>query len=183
MGSGGPVADSAGNVYVSTGNGPWDGKTAFSDSILKFSPTLKLEDYFTPDNYAYLNCNDGDLGAGGLVLIPGSKNSIGGGKRGKDVLGQYGKPGQGAGERCGRGADALLRAGSERGVFVIVQRCLRGPTRRSRTRMRSWDICLLQWIHLPGGDAVDADHPGRRSGVRLHRVEADVWSGDKAEHS
>jgi hypothetical protein len=86
MGSGGPVADSAGNVYVSTGNGPWDGKTAFSDSILKFSPTLKLEDYFTPDNYAYLNCNDGDLAAGGLMLIPGSGKVIGGGKRGKLYL-------------------------------------------------------------------------------------------------
>ncbi len=54
MGSGGPIADGAGNIYVSTGNGPWDGKTAFGDSILKFSPTLQLEDYFTPDNYAYL---------------------------------------------------------------------------------------------------------------------------------
>ncbi len=86
MGSGGPVADSAGNVYVSTGNGPWDGKTAFSDSILKFSPTLKLEDYFTPDNYAYLNCNDGDLAAGGVMLIPGSTTIIGGGKRGKMYL-------------------------------------------------------------------------------------------------
>jgi hypothetical protein len=86
MGSGGPVADSAGNVYVSTGNGPWDGKTAFSDSILKFSPTLKLEDYFTPDDYAYLNCNDGDLAAGGLMLIPGSGKVIGGGKRGKLYL-------------------------------------------------------------------------------------------------
>ena len=86
MGSGGPVADSAGNVYVSTGNGPWDGKTAFSDSILKFSPTLKLEDYFTPNNYAYLNCNDGDLAAGGVMLIPGSTTIIGGGKRGKMYL-------------------------------------------------------------------------------------------------
>ncbi len=39
MGSGGPVADSSGNVYVTTGNGPWDGKTAWSDSILKFNST------------------------------------------------------------------------------------------------------------------------------------------------
>jgi hypothetical protein len=86
MGSGGPVADSAGNVYVSTGNGPWDGKTAFSDSILKFSPTLKLEDYFTPDNYAYLNCTDGDLAAGGVMLIPGTSTVIAGGKRAKMYL-------------------------------------------------------------------------------------------------
>ncbi|HZD75862.1 MAG TPA: Ig-like domain-containing protein, partial [Acidobacteriaceae bacterium] len=86
MGGGGPIADNSGNVYVSTGNGPWDGKTAYGDSILKFSSTLKLEDYFTPDNYAYLNCNDGDLAAGGLLLIPGSGNLVGGGKGGKLYL-------------------------------------------------------------------------------------------------
>jgi hypothetical protein len=28
MGGGGPVADNQGNVYVTTGNGPWDGQTA-----------------------------------------------------------------------------------------------------------------------------------------------------------
>lgn len=86
MGSGGPVADSAGNIYVSTGNGPWDGKTAYSDSILKLSPTLKLEDYFTPNDYQFLNCHDGDLASGGLLLIPGSSNVVGGGKGGKLYL-------------------------------------------------------------------------------------------------
>jgi len=86
MGSGGPVADNAGNVYVSTGNGPWDGKTAFGDSILKLSPTLQLEDYFTPNDYRFLNCHDGDLAAGGLLLIPGSSNLVGGGKNGKLFL-------------------------------------------------------------------------------------------------
>ncbi|HZD45487.1 MAG TPA: Ig-like domain-containing protein, partial [Acidobacteriaceae bacterium] len=86
MGSGGPIADSAGNVYVSTGNGPWDGKTAYGDSILKFSPTLKLEDYFTPYNYAYLNCNDVDLASGGILMIPGTSNIVGGGKGGKLYL-------------------------------------------------------------------------------------------------
>ena len=86
MGSGGPIADSAGNVYISTGNGPWDGKTAYGDSILKFSPTLKLEDYFTPFDYAYLNCHDGDLASGGILMIPGTSNIVGGGKGGKLYL-------------------------------------------------------------------------------------------------
>ncbi len=86
MGSGGPVADSAGNVYVSSGNGPWDGKTAFSDSVMKFSPTLKLEDYFTPYDYAFLNCTDGDLASGGVMLIPGTTTIVAGGKRAKMYL-------------------------------------------------------------------------------------------------
>lgn len=83
MGGGGPVADSSGNIYIVTGNGPWDGKTAFGDSVLKFSPALKLEDYFTPSIYAYLNCEDADLAAGGLLLMPGTSELVAGGKTSK----------------------------------------------------------------------------------------------------
>jgi hypothetical protein len=86
MGSGGPVADSSGNIYITTGNGPWDGKTAFADSVLKFSPTLKLEDYFTPDDFQYMDCADGDLAAGGLMMLPGTGELIAGGKGGKLYL-------------------------------------------------------------------------------------------------
>jgi hypothetical protein len=82
MGGAGPVADGSGNIYVSTGNGPWDGKTAFGDSVLKLSSTLQLEDYFTSKDYAFLNCRDSDLAAGGVLMIPGSSNLVGGGKQG-----------------------------------------------------------------------------------------------------
>jgi Bacterial Ig-like domain (group 2) len=82
MGGGGPVSD--GNyVYITTGNGPWDGQTAFSDSVLKFTQTLQLIDYFTPYDYEYMDCADADLAAGGLLLIPGSTQAIAGGKTGK----------------------------------------------------------------------------------------------------
>ncbi|MGA8110300.1 MAG: hypothetical protein WB974_12735 [Acidobacteriaceae bacterium] len=86
MGSGGPVADSSGNIYITTGNGPWDGQTAYGDSILKFTPTLKLEDYFTPEDNAFMNCSDADLAAGGLLLIPGTGQLVAGGKTGKLYL-------------------------------------------------------------------------------------------------
>jgi uncharacterized protein YjdB len=87
MGSGGPVADSAGNIYVSTGNGPYDtAQGSYSDSILKFSPTLTLMDHFTPQDYDYMNCDDLDLAAGGVMMIPGSKQIVGGGKMGKLYL-------------------------------------------------------------------------------------------------
>lgn len=86
MGSGGPVADNAGNIYVVTGNGPWDGKTAFADSILKFNSTLQLQDYFTPQDYQYMDCNDADLAAGGLLMIPGTSQVLAGGKTGKLYL-------------------------------------------------------------------------------------------------
>jgi hypothetical protein len=83
MSGGGPVADSAGNIYIVTGNGPWDGQTSFSDSVLKFNATLQLEDYFTPADYQFMNCDDADLAAGGLMLIPGTTEVIAGGKMGE----------------------------------------------------------------------------------------------------
>jgi hypothetical protein len=86
MGSGGPAADDAGNIYVTTGNGPWDGKTAWSDSVLKFNSQLQLEDYFTPNDYQFMNCNDADLASGGLLLIPGTSEAVAGGKTGKLYL-------------------------------------------------------------------------------------------------
>jgi uncharacterized protein YjdB len=92
MGSGGPVEDSAGNIYVSTGNGPWNpAQGSWGDSILKFNPTpvkgmLQVADYFTPEDYGYMNCQDSDLAAGGLMMIPGAGQIIGGGKMGKLYL-------------------------------------------------------------------------------------------------
>jgi hypothetical protein len=86
MGGGGPAADESGNVYITTGNGPWDGATAFGDSVLKFSSQLDLLDYFTPDDYGYTNCADADLAAGGVMLVPGTSQAIAGGKTGKLYL-------------------------------------------------------------------------------------------------
>jgi hypothetical protein len=86
MGGGGPVSD--GNyVYVTTGNGPWEpAQQAYGDSVLKFTQSLQLEDYFTPFVYAYMDCADADLAAGGLLLIPGTTELLAGGKTGKLYL-------------------------------------------------------------------------------------------------
>lgn len=83
MGGAGPVADSSGNIYVTTGNGPWNGSNAWGDTVIKFSPTLQVLDYFTPQDWAFMNCHDGDLAGGGLLLIPGTSQLVAGGKTGK----------------------------------------------------------------------------------------------------
>jgi len=67
----GASVDAAGNLYVAVGNGAatggnWD----HSDSILKLSPTLQLEDAFAPATWASENANDEDLGSQGPVLLP-----------------------------------------------------------------------------------------------------------------
>ncbi len=78
-----PAVDSAGNVYYISGNGTWDGLTAFSESFMKFSSTggLAFLDWFKPDNYAALKNADEDLGSSGPILIPGTDLIVGGGKR------------------------------------------------------------------------------------------------------
>lgn len=72
-----PAADTHGNVFVATGDGFFDTTTPtpreFGDSILKLSPYgtgLTLADYFTPFNQLLLGRHDGDLGSGGVLLLP-----------------------------------------------------------------------------------------------------------------
>jgi outer membrane protein assembly factor BamB len=69
--TGGPVIDSAGNLYVSTGNGSSTTKYDGSDSVVELSPTLKLLSRFSPSNWAADNAADLDLGSLSPVLLPG----------------------------------------------------------------------------------------------------------------
>ena len=88
MSGGAPAADAAGNLYVITGNGIFDGTSAFGDSFVKLSATsgLALADWFTPMDQLSLDAFDHDLGAGGAgVLVdqtsgPHPHLIIGGGK-------------------------------------------------------------------------------------------------------
>jgi outer membrane protein assembly factor BamB len=64
-----PLADSAGNIYVSTGNGS-AGTNNFGESIVKLSPTLQELDYFTPYNFSSYDTADLDLGSGSMILAP-----------------------------------------------------------------------------------------------------------------
>ncbi|HKW74205.1 MAG TPA: hypothetical protein VJN64_01655 [Terriglobales bacterium] len=74
----GPAADNSGNIYVATGNGPFDlnsGGPDAGNTLLKLSlqaGALKILDYFTPFNQASLTSNDLDFGAGG-PLIPATQ--------------------------------------------------------------------------------------------------------------
>src|SRR5579871_392982 len=84
QGGRGLAADSAGNLYVATGNGTWNGTDAFGESVLRIKTQggLNVADYFTPAEFSTLNDNDTDLGATGPVLIPGSNLIFSIGKEG-----------------------------------------------------------------------------------------------------
>lgn len=107
MSGGAPAFDAAGNMYVITGNGAFDGTsgsatlpTDFSDSYIKLgTPNLGVLDYFTPMNQSMLDTNDSDVGASGTsVLIDGTGGGnflVGGSKAGviyvinRDNMGKY----------------------------------------------------------------------------------------------
>jgi outer membrane protein assembly factor BamB len=68
----GPAMDATDQLYVSVGNGSagqgdaWD----YSDSVLRLSPALQLEDGFAPEQWPEDNARDADLGSLGPVLLP-----------------------------------------------------------------------------------------------------------------
>ena len=78
----GPAADSTGSVYAISGNGSYDGKTEFSESVLKFNGDLTLNGWATPPNWSMLAQDDYDLSAG-PALIPGTHSIVAGDKYGQ----------------------------------------------------------------------------------------------------
>jgi hypothetical protein len=74
-GGGGPAIDASGNVYVSTGNGQYDGTKNFGDSAIKLSSSGAILDWFTPFNQSVFNANDIDLGSAGITILPDSVGS------------------------------------------------------------------------------------------------------------
>jgi uncharacterized protein (TIGR03437 family) len=79
-----PAIDAAGNVYVASGNGDFDGNTDLSGAIIKLSgATLSVIDWYTPASWQYLDENDLDVGSTGGVLVPGSNLVVAGDKGGR----------------------------------------------------------------------------------------------------
>ena len=67
---GAPSVDSAGNLYVITGNGYSDGVNNFGESAVKLSPAMQLLDFFSPYNAASLTASDLDLGSASVPIMP-----------------------------------------------------------------------------------------------------------------
>ena len=88
----GPAADAAGYMYLSTGNGPYDGLVGqdYGDSFVKLPPDtgfINVVDHFAPFNEQNLEDQDRDLGSGGAIALPDQSSGpthllIGAGKEG-----------------------------------------------------------------------------------------------------
>ena len=69
-----PAADGAGNIYIVSGNGTFDGTTGdgpdLGESFIRLSsPGLTATDYFAPYNFSDLNNRDLDTGSAGVALL------------------------------------------------------------------------------------------------------------------
>jgi hypothetical protein len=89
----GLAANTGGDIYFVTGNSDYSGntynkKTNLSESVVELSSDLtKVKDYFSPNNVAQLEEEDGDFGSGGVMLLPPQSGSypnlaVGAGKAG-----------------------------------------------------------------------------------------------------
>ncbi|HEX3454241.1 MAG TPA: PQQ-binding-like beta-propeller repeat protein [Gaiellaceae bacterium] len=81
--SGVVVEPGSGKLLVATGNGPWDGKTNWGDSVLELSPDAStLLQNWTPTDQQGLNQGDVDLGSTAPALL-GNGLAVQSGKDGK----------------------------------------------------------------------------------------------------
>jgi hypothetical protein len=75
MSGAGPAADSAGQIYLITGDGVFDANSSsapnndYGDSLVKLTPGLAPSSYFAPSDQATRFANDMDFGAGGPVVL------------------------------------------------------------------------------------------------------------------
>lgn len=68
---GGAVVEPGGKrLLISTGNGPWNGRSDFGDSVIELTlPSLSLRQAFAPTNQAQLNESDTDLGSSAPAVL------------------------------------------------------------------------------------------------------------------
>ncbi|MEP7289541.1 MAG: hypothetical protein ABI947_27650 [Chloroflexota bacterium] len=89
--SGSGLTSDGASIYTITANGGFDASTGgpnYANSFVKLSPSLQVQDYFSPYDQQALSDQDLDLGASGVSLIPGNGMLLaaGGGKDGKLYL-------------------------------------------------------------------------------------------------
>jgi hypothetical protein len=81
----GPAIDSAGNIFYEIGNGDWDGKGQFGESLVKLQLGKKgftVADFYTPTDWEAMNKRDTDFGSTGPMLVPNTNLIVCGDKKG-----------------------------------------------------------------------------------------------------
>jgi glucose dehydrogenase len=84
--AGAVIEPDSGRILVATGNGPFDGRTSWGDSVLELTPDAgALVHSWTPTDQAHLDATDTDLGSTSPALLApfhGRRLAVQGGKAG-----------------------------------------------------------------------------------------------------
>jgi hypothetical protein len=76
-----PAVDTSNNIYVVTGNGPFDANSSsapnndYGDSLLQLSTGLTVSQYYTPAEQLGDNTSDFDFGSGGAAVLADLPNT------------------------------------------------------------------------------------------------------------
>jgi hypothetical protein len=77
--SGAVVEPGGERILIDTGNGPWNGRTDFGDSVIELTlPGLVLRQFYTPTNQKQLADSDTDLGSSAPALLGGDRVVVAG---------------------------------------------------------------------------------------------------------
>src|SRR6185312_1915856 len=93
MGGEGPSSTGDGDFFFTSGNGTWNGRDNWADSLLRMrlvDGRLTFVDFFTPYNQADLDELDLDLGSTGVLLVPGTHTLAGVDRRLAVIAGKQG---------------------------------------------------------------------------------------------
>jgi len=182
--AGAVVEPESGNILVATGNGPWDGKTSWGDSVLELSPDAsRLLQNWTPENQKQLEDGDADLGSTAPALL-GAGLALQSGKDGKlrllDLRRLNGHGGAGpvtGGELQtlpapgGSGVfttPAVLRAGRTTWAFVTTFDGTAAYRLEGRRLVRVWENGFAGTSPVVAGGLVFVYDPGG-GGLRVYR--------------
>lgn len=77
--AGAVIDDATGDIFVATGNGPYNGRTDWGDSLIQLDPdATRMIGSYTPADHAELNHRDLDVGSTSPVLLGGGLLAQGG---------------------------------------------------------------------------------------------------------
>jgi outer membrane protein assembly factor BamB len=153
------IEPGSGRILVSTGNGPFDGRTSWGDSVLELAPDASaLLHNWTPTNHAHLDANDLDLGSTSPALLPafhGMRLAVQGGKAGVMDLLNLDRLDGTAGGAGGRLGGQVSETSTPGGNQVLTQPAV-------------WTSASHSYVFVADGSAtaayelVDAAHPRLR---------------------
>src|SRR5579871_1745002 len=77
--AGAVIDEKTGNIFVATGNGPYDGKSSWGDATIELNPdATKMLGNYTPENNQHLDDRDLDVGSTSPALLDANTIAQGG---------------------------------------------------------------------------------------------------------